>query len=267
MSSGWRRIGRDLKNRRYIDAYSIAFVTLVLAILSLVPEIVPDEVRWAALLAGIGILVLRITIPDSSAATVDELLNDRFAFDTNPVVDRLKNAAEIWVFAPSAVNLLSAHNCELLRTGILNRPDGIVRIVVLDPGNEAVVQLATRQLDDSLDYPIQDFSVALQTTMRLLSVMASWQVNGSFEYRLLDYNPGFSLVAIDPTARHGLIIVEFHGFHNEATSSRMHIEISRAQSDHWYAYWIEQFNRIWEAAAASPTNPLTASQLTADLED
>ncbi len=79
--------------------------------------------------------------------------------------------------------------------------------------------------------------------------MAAWHVNGSFEYRLLDYNPGFSLVAIDPSARDGRLIVEFHGFHNEATSSRMHMELARQQSDHWYAYWSEQFNRIWEAAA------------------
>jgi hypothetical protein len=35
MSSGWRRIGRDLKNRRYVDSYSVAFVTFVLAVLSL----------------------------------------------------------------------------------------------------------------------------------------------------------------------------------------------------------------------------------------
>lgn len=253
MSAGWRRIGRDLKNRRYIDAYSIAFVALVLAVLSLVPDIVPDQLRWAALLAGVGILVLRITIPDSLAGTIDELLNDRFAFDNNPLSERIKNAAEVWIFAPTAVNLLSAHNCELLRTGVLNKPDGSLRVVVLDPANEAAVRLATRQLDDSLDYPVQDFGASLQSVIRQLRAMASWQVRGSFDYRLLDYNPGFSIVAIDPTTRSGRVIVEFHGFHNEATSSRMHIEIPRKQSDHWYAYWTDQFNRIWEAAS-SPTS-------------
>jgi hypothetical protein len=249
MSARWRRIGRDLKNRRYVDAYSIALVAFVLAVLSLVPDIVPDRLRWAALLAGVGILVLRITMPDGPAGTIDELLNDRFAFDNHPIVDRLKNAAEIWIFAPTAVNLLSAHNCELLRTGILNNPDGVVRVVILDPANEAAIRLATRQLDDSLDYPVQDFSASLQATIHLLETIASWQVRGSFDYRLLDYNPGFSLVAIDPASRYGRVIVEFHGFRNEATSSRMHIEIPRRQSDHWYAYWTDQFSRIWGEAA------------------
>jgi hypothetical protein len=248
MSSEWRRISYDLKNRRYVDVYSAAFVAFVLAVLSLIGDVVPDQLRWAALLAGVGLLVLRITVPVASQGSVDELLNDRFVFDANPLAERLKNAKEIWIFAPTAVNLLSAHNCQLLRTGPLSKPDGAVRIVVLDPGNAAAVRLATHQLDDSLDYPVQDFSASLQTTTHLLGTMAEWQVRGSFEYRLLEYNPGFSLVAIDPSTRNGRLIVEFHGFHNETTSSRMHIELTRHQSDRWYTYWAEQFNRIWEAA-------------------
>lgn len=116
------------------------------------------------------------------------------------------------------------------------------------------MQLATRQLDDSLDYPVQDFRASLQATMHQLGIMASWHLRGSFDYRLLDYNPGFSLVSIDPATRKGHVIVEFHGFHNEATSSRMHIEISRRQSDYWYTYWTNQFSRIWEASMP-PVDP------------
>jgi hypothetical protein len=217
MSTGWRRISRDLKNRRHVDAYSIAFVTFLLAVLSLVSDVVPDQLRWAVLLAGVGILVWRITIPEPRADSLDTLLNDRFAFDEKPLSERLKNAAEVCIFAPTAVNILSAHNYELLRTGVLNKPDGIVRVVVLDVANESAVQLATRQLDDSLDYPVQDFRASLQATMRQLRIMASWHLRGSFDYRRLDYNPGFSLVSIDPATSDGHVIVEFHGFHNEAT--------------------------------------------------
>jgi hypothetical protein len=186
MSERWRRIGSDLKNRRHVDAYSIAFVTFALAVLSLVPDIVPDQLRWAALLAGVGILVWKITMPEPLAGTLEDLLDNRFAFDRKPLSERLKNATEVCIFAPSAVNILSAHNCELLRTGVLNKPDGIVRVVVLDPANESAVQLATRQLDDSLDYPVQDFQASLQATIRQLGIMASWHLRGSFDYRLLD---------------------------------------------------------------------------------
>jgi hypothetical protein len=252
MATGWRRVAHDLRSRRFVDAYSAALVAFVLAVLSLIGDIVPDQIRWAVLLAGVGLLVLRGTIPESSQHTIDDVLHDRFAFDENPLPDVLKNAKEIWIFAPTAVNLLSAHNCELLRTAILNRSGGVVRVVVLDPAQDAAVQIATRQLDDSLDYPVQNFSSSLQATLRLLRAVASWDIVGTFEYRLLAYNPGFSLVAIDPSARDGRVIVEFHGFHNEATSSRMHIEITRASSGHWYEYWTEQFDRIWRAADILP---------------
>lgn len=62
--------------------------------------------------------------------------------------------------------------------------------------------------------------------------MFAWSQRG---YKFLDYNLGFGLVACNPTSRNGRIIVEFNGFHNEATSSRMHIELSRQQSERWYA--------------------------------
>jgi hypothetical protein len=249
MSAGWRRVVEDLKSRRHIDAYSVATVSFLLAVLSLVPDIIPDPVRWAALLAGVGLLVWRVTLPAESRATFDELLSDRFAFDATPFADRLKNASEVWIFAPSGVNLLSAHNCELLRKEILSKPDGTLRVVVLNGRNQAAVRLATRQLDDSLDYPVQEFQTALQATVRQLEAMTSWNVPGHFNYRFLDYNPGFSLVCIEPTGKGGCIIVEFHGFHNEATSSRMHLEIGPRSSSKWFAYWMNQFNRIWDSAS------------------
>jgi hypothetical protein len=251
MASGWRRIGRDLRNGRYIDAYSAAIVSFVVAVLSVVTDIVPDDLRWAALLASVGILVWRRTIPNDAESNIDDLLNDRRAFEAKPLSDRLKDAREVCIFAPTGINVLSASS-DILRTGILNRPDGKIRVVVLNPSNEAAVQLAARQLDDSVEFQSQDVPATLRATVRLLKRMAAWKVHGSFEYRFLDYNPGFSLVIIDPAGRQGNAIIEFHGFHNPTTNSRMHIELRRAQTDHWYAYWVEQFNEIWKVATLPP---------------
>lgn len=249
MLVGFRRIGRDLKRRRHLDAYVVATIAFVFAAITVVGDAVPEQLRWAALLAGVGLLVYRITLPEANAGAADDLLNDRTAFDDNPLPSRLKTAREVWVFAPSAANILSAHHCELLRRGPLSHPDGTVRVAVLDPAAETAMQLATRQLDDSLDYPIQEFRTCLDTTMHQLQLMAGWPISGSFQYGLLDYNPGFSMVALDPSARHGCVIVEFHAFHNEATSSRMHFELTRSHSERWYSYWVEQFDRIWKASS------------------
>ena len=249
MPAGWRRVARDLRDRRFIDVYSVAIVAFVLAVVSVVGY-GSDQLRWSVVLAALGLLVLRISVPETGPeASLDGLLLDRFAFDAVPLADRLRDAREVWIFAPSAANLLTSHNCELLRTGPLSRDGGIVRVVVLDPSRGAVIELATRQLDDALTQPSHEFPAALAATVGKLQTMARWPVAGSFEYRLLAYNPGFSLVAIDPGARGGRLIVEFHAFHNEATSSRMHVEITRKQSDRWYTYWAEQFENIWAAAS------------------
>jgi hypothetical protein len=189
-----------------------------------------------------------MTLPDHPEGTADDVLKDRSAFEDKPFAARLREASELWVFAPSAINLLPPQNCDTIRTTILANPDGVVRVVVLDPAAETAVQLATRQLDDSLDFPSQLFRSSLEATIRQLQRMTGWRERGSFEYRLADYNPGFSLVAIDPGARHGAVIVEFHGFHNQVTNTRMHIELTRAISEQWYSYWLSQFERIWAAA-------------------
>jgi hypothetical protein len=247
-SSGWRRVARDLRDRRFIDVYSVAIVAFVLALVSLIGY-GSSQLRWSVVLAALGLLVLRISVPETAPdASLDELLLDRFAFDAVPLADRFQDAREVWIFAPSGINLLTGHNCELLRAGPLSRSGGIVRVVVLDPSRDAAVDLATRQLDDALTHPTQQFPAALAASLGKLEAMARWPVAGSFQYRMVAYNPGFSLVAIDPGTRGGRVIVEFHAFHNEATSSRMHVEITRKQSDRWYTYWGDQFERIWAAA-------------------
>jgi hypothetical protein len=242
-----RRARRDLMNRRNLEAYVVAGVALIFAVLSIVGDVLPEDLRWAALFSGIALLVYRLTLP-SDSGTADDLLLDRASFDDKPFTGLLDHAREVWIFAPSAVNLLNPRTCQALRSTVLNKTDGLVRIVVLDPDETEAIRLATKQLDDSIDFPMQRLGASLATTLEQLRLMRSWSVTGSLAYRLLDYNPGFSLVAIDPGHRHGKVIVEFHGFHNESTLSRMHIELTQSGSRHWYAYWIDQFDHIWQTA-------------------
>jgi hypothetical protein len=243
-----KRIGSDLRQLHNIDAYAGAVVVFTFAVLSISGDVLPDNARWAVLLAGIGILVFRMTLPDRYEGSSDDVLRDRTAFEDKSFPARLRDACEVWVFAPSAINLLTPQNCDTIRAKILAQPDGVVRAVVLDPAEEVAVELATRQLDDSLDQPSQLFRSSLEATIGQLQRMAGWKERGSFQYKLAAYSPGFSLVAVDPGTRHGIVIVEFHGFHNQVTNTRMHIELSRANSEQWYTYWIGQFERIWQAA-------------------
>ncbi|GAA3023327.1 hypothetical protein [Streptosporangium longisporum] len=243
-----RRIGADFRARQHIDAYALTVVVFAFALLSVFSDALEDDLRWAVLFSGLGLLLYRLTLPAESASPPADLLHDRSVYDTAPLSSLFAHARDVRVFAPSAVNLLSARTCELLRTTVLAREKGSVRIVVLDPAERAAVRLAARQLDDSVEFPVQRLPASLEGTLERLRLMGDWKVAGGFEYRLLAYSPGFSLVLVDPETPRGRIIVEIHGFHNPSTSSRMHLELTRGRDERWYAYWLEQFDHIWQAA-------------------
>lgn len=248
MRKSLRRIRQDIKNRRHVEVYVVSAAAVTFAVLSVVGDIVPDDIRWAVLFAGMGLLVYRIAVPDHGVTSLDTVLCDRSAFDEEPLSMRLRTARELWIFAPSGVNILAPPHCDAFRRDVLARPDGVVRVVVLDGAQEDAIDLAVQQLDDSVDYPTQRFRPSLSAVLDQLKTMAGWRVAGSFDYRLLGYNPGFSLVAIDPGELHGTVLVEIHGFHNESVSSRMHLELTRSDTERWYAYWVSQFDHIWSAA-------------------
>ncbi|GAA1938086.1 hypothetical protein [Amycolatopsis minnesotensis] len=242
---------RNLRTRRYVEAYAIAVVAAVLAALSLVNDVVSDNVRWAAVLAGVGVLVYRVTLPeDTIKVAADDWLFDRSRFHSVSFASRLMKAKQVWVLAPSAANVLSASNSEAIRRTVLRHNDGRLRVIVLNPDEAGAVVLAGRQLDDSVEFPAEEFEPALRSTIRRLAALAAWDTSGTVEWRLASYNPGFSLVGIDVPTQAGVIIVEFHGCHNVSTENRMHIEITRKTGGRWYAYWQRQFEEFWKQANA-----------------
>jgi hypothetical protein len=251
-----RRFVSDVRERRYLDAYGVGFVVLVVAVLSVVGDNLPDDVKWAAVLAGVGILVIRVTMPESRPhPRRDLVLGDRSAFDDSPLSERLKRAKRVWIFAPSAANVLSEQHVQIIRKHVLARESGHLRVVVLDPTVTPAVELAVRQLDESLEFPRRNFRNDLTLVVEELCQMSRWDIRGKFSYRFLDYNPGFSIIALESDVSDDLVVVEFHGFHNESTASRMHVEFTGEDNPRWYSYWTRQFEHIWENARAPGSPP------------
>lgn len=254
MRATLRRIGTDIRRLRHIDAYVVSAIAICLAILSVIGELVSEQVRWAAVFAGLSLLVYRTTLPEEVRISDGALLGERRDLDTPEVHERIRTARTLWMYAPSAVNFLSQERCDALRSGILARADGTVRIVVLDPDATGALELAGRQLDESVDFPVHRLRPSLETSLQRLRMMASWNnVAGTMEHRLLDYNPGLSLMFIDPHMPDGLAVVEIHGCHGESTSSRMHLRLTPADNPYWFQRWVDQFEHLW--ARARPPSP------------
>jgi hypothetical protein len=248
------RIAADFRARRHLDVYVVAGTSIVFAVLSAMSDQLSDNLRWATLLAGLTVLMLRSVSPPVSGMSAS-LLGDRSELPRADIVRRLGAATEVWIFGPSAAHILSGEVCDALRQHVLGRAGGSVRVAVLDPTEWFAVESAERQLTGGVDYPTQRFRVSLASTVGKLGSMAGWNVPGSFDYRYLPFNPGFSMIVVDPYGPRGFLIVELHGVYNAATSSRMHIRLSRGHQRRWFTYWVHQFESLWELASEHDAAP------------
>src|SRR3712207_2127188 len=116
------------------------------------------------------------------------------------------------MYAPTGVNVLLRHSGDL--KSWMDK-GGRIKIVVQDPSSPMVEAIRAQ-----LDF-FTDFDSSLNAALATLSKNAS---PDRMEFRLLSFNPGFSLVIIDPQGKSGHLIVEFHGFRDNSIADRMHIE-------------------------------------------
>jgi hypothetical protein len=230
-----QHIGKDILAGRNIDAYVVSFIAIALALLGVLDDVIPLNVKLSAILAALALLVLYTTRPETRRADLDGVLQDRRGFGR--FQDVIKGTQTLWIYGPSAVNLLRER--PLIKQDILDR-GGEVRVLVQDPAATE----GMNHLHYTLDHT-DDLEKSLQMSLDNLGRMKDW--GGRFEHRLLAYSPGFSLVVLDPGRREGKVIVEFFGFQADFITDRMHIEITRQESQHWFEYWVKQYEKMWEA--------------------
>jgi hypothetical protein len=238
-----RRIFKDIKALKNIEIYIITLLAIVFVGLGLFGEIIPDSAKLTLIIAALGVLVFNISVPKEGVANLDAYLNDRANFP--PLKERLQNARSLCIYAPSASNIFRGDNLNVIRDMILSRKDGTVRVIILDQRETASVEIAVRQLDTNTSMQIQNLPDELEATLKQMRRVKALKLEGSFDYRVIDFNPGFSLVVIDPDKQSGVVLVEFHAYKNLATPNRMNLELTRKTSERWYDYWYEQFEAMW----------------------
>lgn len=238
-----KRIFSDILAGKNIEAYVVSAIAVILAIMGVVDNAIPDDWKIAAILAALALLVFNSTRPEKSAVDLDSVLQDRQSFGAFQEV--IKGKRVLWVYGPSAINILrdNAH----IKREILDR-GGEVHILIQDLGSEEGMNTLSQQIDKTID-----LTNSIRMSIDILKHMKRW--GGKFDFKLLPYAPGFSLVVVDPDERDGKVIVEFFGFNNELITERMHIEITRQQSQYWFEYWAKQFEIMWETAYAPENAP------------
>jgi hypothetical protein len=229
-----RRVIDDLVNLRNVDAYVVAFIGIALILLDVLGAVELDA-YLSVMTAALVVLLFRTTTPQKKEVDLDNVLLDRQSY--TPLREFVQGAHVVWVYGPSAVNVL--RESATFKREVIER-GGEVRVLLQDPGEAASMAILRQQLDpnNNLDHDIQG-------SLFTLTKMREW---GEVEYRLLPYNPGFSLLVIDPDGKDGRLVVEFFGYHNNLIDDRMHILIERRSSQYWFEYWAKQYQIMWDAA-------------------
>ncbi len=244
MRSFLQSVFTDLRARRNLDVYVVATLALILAMLSVIPDAVSNEAQNGIILASLGLLVINLRADRRHDGSLDEFLGTRAELRI-PFRDRLKGVEQLYIYAASAANVLNADHMDVLHDEILDKKSGVLHVILQNPHEDAAVKILVRQLDQSTERMVQSLTDEIPNTIRRLRHVKDWKTRGKFAYKLLDYSPGFSLVAVDPHRNSGYIIVEFYGFHNESTDKRMSITIYKRESDYWFSYWWRQFEAMW----------------------
>jgi hypothetical protein len=233
-----RRLLDDLRSVQHVEAYAISALAAGVTILTIIGT-QRRELVDTVILACLAFLVFSTARQRATGRTagIADALRDRDSYGTFEQL--LDSATELWMYAPSGVNVLRRHAGDIKRWLAAG---GQARVVVHDPA-AATIDTLTTQLDSN-----SDFGTDLEASLDSLDKLAA---SGRLQYKLLPLNPGFSLLVVNPRQRSGRLIVELHGFQDESISDRMHVEIRRPESAHWFDYWARRFDAIW-AAARSP---------------
>jgi hypothetical protein len=229
-----RRIWDDILNFRNVDAYVVAFLGIIMVVLGVLNP--PDpSIYLLVVTAGMVVLLFRETTPPSKEVDLDSVLHTRQTY--KPLREFLQGAKTVWICGPSNYNVLrdASLQREVLEHG------GAVRVLLQDREASASMEILHQQLD-----PTSDLDHDIRGSLLLLDKMRA--NNSKAEYKLLPYNPGFSMLIVNPTSGDGYLTVEFFGFHNNLIDERMHIVIERRSSQYWFEYWTKQYQTMWDAS-------------------
>lgn len=232
----FRRIVQDIANGKNIESYVLTLAAFGIALFSVIEDALPIEAQLAVILAGVGLLVFKTTSQDiEKDVDLDSVLMDRQSY--GPLREFIRGGRELWVYGPSSVNVLV--NSSDLEREILDH-GGVIRVALQDNEQKASMEILHHQLDH-MSYLLES------DIQRSISVLKDMQGAGrTIEYRLVPYSPGYSLLIVDPHGRDGRLVVEFFGYSNQRITERMHMVISRHQSQYWFDYWVNQYELMWE---------------------
>jgi hypothetical protein len=148
--------------------------------------------------------------------------------------------------------------CGVTLTSTLNKEYGTIRdrlqagarirIMLIDPESNALDMTAQRSMNpDDLDY----YRIRLESSLRELAYIFKFvdttKSIGVISVRLLSYAPSFGIVSLDSKEKDGVTLIDIypHKFGYEVPPT---FDLIPERDQDWHAYFVKQFEIMWDAA-------------------
>ena len=115
--------------------------------------------------------------------TLDDYLNDRT--NLGPLAERLKGAKELYIYAPSAANILNSDRLEAIRNEILSKKDGELRVIIQNPEKKEALDILIHQLDQSVDVQYQNLTEEITRTLNQFRLIKNWNNLGKSQFKAI----------------------------------------------------------------------------------
>lgn len=251
---------RDIISKLFKRENTVAVILLISAVLGLVG--VPQRIGITSeqiILAFLGLLTVdtlieRLGYLNGLAADVRELRNkiepslsaDRLFLigsHQKPFSVWLDQADDIWV-SGMALNELIRNYGEQIQAAAKARGKRF-RFLVVNPDNPSLMEALANS--SSLHPKAKESELNIRQAVIWMANIRSRTPRGSIEVRLVNHIPTCAIMVIDGNRKDGRILIDLYGY-KVSPAERQLMQLKRSADERTFNYFLDQFNRTWNAA-------------------
>lgn len=254
MADGQGRVRRSLIrviNDDNLDLYLLGTVALVFTVLGItgISDAKTSSAVVVALLALLAFSQIRSRrlmeqIRDEQRGGATALFSREFPAD---LIVRRAQAHDLLVVGLSlsrTVHGMRAEMATILAAG------GRIRVLVLDPTDESLVEVADRRIAKSLG--AGKLRSRIMATLDDLTALRE-RIGGRLEVRVSSVIPSAGFSCLDVAGARGLVVVQH--YEHRANGEAAPIFTLRRADGAWYQHFVAEAERMWGAGAEWPLSP------------
>lgn len=132
---------------------------------------------------------------------------------------------------------------------------GRIRVLVLDPTNEPLIETADERIAQSLR--LGKAGERIMATLDDLATMRE-RMGGRLETRVSSSIPSSGFTCLDVAGPNGLVCVQHYEYRHNGESAP--IFSLRPSDGHWYKHFVDEAERLWDAGTDWPLSPADAAK-------